>query len=264
MNIYLAGLHGRENMLKEFIQTCQTLLSKPPDKNNSIQSTLMVLESFYYMNKNTLELMPYYSDFLLDSGAFSFMTNSKTSKNINWDEYIDKYIAFINQYDIKHFFELDIDSIVGYDAVLDIRKRINRQTGKLCIPVWHKSRGIGEFKKMCSENPYVAIGGIVAGEFTKQEKEKFPLLIREAHRRGSKIHGLGFTNVNALPYCHFDSVDSTAWATGNRFGAIYKFTGTTMVRINKKDGQRLKDHRWAAVNNFSEWIKFQRYALTHL
>ncbi len=223
-----------------------------------------MLESFYYVNKDTIELLPYYSDFLLDSGAFSFITNSKASKQINWNEYVDKYIKFINTYDIKHFFELDIDSIIGYDAVLEIHKQINRQTGKLCIPVWHKNRGIEEFKKMCSENPYVAIGGIVSKEFTKKEREKFPLLIREAHRRGAKIHGLGFTNVSLLPYYHFDSVDSTAWVTGNRFGAIYKFTGTTIIRINKKEGQRLKDHRWAAINNFTEWVKFQNYALTHL
>lgn len=268
LNIYLAGCNGREYIIEEYLKTCvfswRALTHGGGNSLKKKELHPMILESFYYVNPETVKLIPYYEDFLLDSGAFSFMTNGKTTKNINWQEYIDKYIRFINEYDIKKFFELDIDNIVGYDEVLKIREYINKKTGKQCIPVWHKSRGIAEFKKMCSEYPYVAIGGIVSKEFSNREKEKFPLLIREAHVRGAKIHGLGFTNLKLLSRYHFDSVDSTAWVSGNRFGGVYKFIGNGLIKLKKGENQRLKDSRLVAIHNFTEWVKFQRWALTHL
>lgn len=222
-----------------------------------------ILESFYYADEVTEKLIPYFGEFLLDSGAFTFMTNKKKG-NINWKCYIDKYIDFINRNNVKLFFELDIDCIVGYDNVKKIRKYIEEKTGKQCIPVWHKSRGKEEFLKMCDEYKYVAIGGIVSKEITPQEYPFFNWFITEAHKRGCKIHGLGFTNLDGITKYKFDSVDSTAWTTGNRFGYIYKFNGKTMKKIEAPKGYRLKDSKQVALNNYIEWIKFQKYADKYL
>ena len=84
-------------------------------------------------------------DFLLDSGAFTFM--NQKSKKINFEQYIEQYIEFINKYDIKYFFELDVDVIFGHEKVKEIRKYIEQKTNKKTIPVWHKSRGIEEYIK---------------------------------------------------------------------------------------------------------------------
>lgn len=222
-----------------------------------------ILESFYYTDEDTERLLPYFGDFLLDSGAFTFMQGNHSGK-INWEEYIERYADFINRNRIEKFFELDIDSVVGYKKVLEYRKKLEQLTSKPCIPVWHKSRGIQDFKKTCDEYGYVAIGGIVSGEIKSDEYGKFPAVIKEAHKRGAKIHGLGFTALNWLKVCHFDSVDSTAWTTGNRFGFVYKFTGKTMIKIDAPKGKRLGDSRRVALNNYVEWLKFQKWAETHL
>lgn len=221
-----------------------------------------ILESFYYTDSDTERLLPFFGDFMLDSGAFTFMQGSKSS--VNWEEYIERYADFINRNSVKKFFELDIDSVVGYEKVLIYRKRLERLTGKQCIPVWHKSRGIKEYKKMCDEYAYAAIGGIVTKEIKPEHYKAFPSMIKEAHRRKCKIHGLGFTNLQWLPKCHFDSVDSTAWTTGNRFGFVYKFDGKTMKKIDVPKGKRLADSRKVALINYTEWIKFQKYAENHL
>lgn len=221
-----------------------------------------ILESFYYVDDWIIQLIPKLKKFLLDSGAFTFMTSHKG--NVDWADYLKRYAEFINKYDIELFFELDIDSIVGYDKVLEMRKWLEAETGKKPIPVWHKSRGKDEFLKMCDEYDYVAIGGIVSKEITRQEYKYFPWFINEAHKRGAKIHGLGFTNLEGIQKYHFDSVDSTSWTTGNRFGAIYRFNGRTMEKYGKGEGQRLADSRAVAINNFNEWVKFQKYAETHL
>ena len=220
-----------------------------------------ILESFYYADKDEIQkLMPYFGDFLLDSGAFTFMQNSKT--HVNWNDYLERYADFINEYNIEKFFELDIDSVVGYDNVLKLRDKLETLTGKRCIPVWHLSRGKEEFLRMCDEYPYVAIGGIVSKEIKQTQYKYFPYFISEAHKRGAKIHGLGFTNLEGMRTYHFDSVDSTAWTTGNRFGHVYKFDGKTITKQNKPDGTRMpkEKSRELAVNNFIEWCRFQQYA----
>ena len=42
---------------------------------------------------------------------------------------------------------MDVDNIIGYEKVLELRKILLEATDKI-IPVWHKNRGIDEFKKM--------------------------------------------------------------------------------------------------------------------
>lgn len=69
-----------------------------------------VLESFYYIKPWQIEEMPRWKMFLLDSGAFTFMHGIEaSSKPIDWDGYLSRYIAFINQHGIENFFELDVD-----------------------------------------------------------------------------------------------------------------------------------------------------------
>lgn len=221
-----------------------------------------ILESFYYADETTEKLLPYFGDFLLDSGAFTFMQSNKN--HTDWEQYIKRYADFINRNNIQKFFELDIDSVVGYEKVLEYRKTLENLTNKQCIPVWHKSRGINEYKKMCDEYNYVAIGGIVAKEIVPEQYGAFPSMINEAHKRKAKVHGLGFTSLQYLPKIHFDSVDSTAWTTGNRFGFIYQFNGKTMIKHDCPKGKRLADSRKVAEINYLEWIKFQRYAEKNL
>lgn len=225
------------------------------------KAPLSILESFYYADEVTEQVIPLIERFMLDSGAFTFMSSGK---HPSIDSYIERYIDFINQNDVHLFFEMDIDGLIGYEKVKQIRKRLERETGKQPIPVWHKRLGIDEFKRMADEYPYVAIGGIVSKEIKPNDYRHFPWFIKEAHKRKAKIHGLGFTNLEGIRKYHFDSVDSTAWTTGNRFGAVYSFNGKTMVKKGREENQRISDSRALAVHNFNEWVKFQQYAKDHL
>ena len=225
-----------------------------------------ILESFFYADSDTERLIPHYGDFLLDSGAFTFM-QGKGGK-VNWDEYVERYADFIKRNHVKKYFELDIDSVVGYDKVLAIRAKLEKLTGVQSIPVWHKSRGKEEYVRHCQEYPYVALGGLVdgakKGEYARVLWKYFPWFIKTAHDNGAKIHALGFTSLDGIRQYHFDSVDSTAWTTGNRFGFLYFFDGQTMQKKDAPKGHRISDSRAAALHNYTEWIKFQKYAETHL
>lgn len=260
MRLFLASPHTIQRFPKGTEILIQ-IIGGGDSGEDKILNKPYILESFYYCDDYTERLIPYFGDFLLDSGAFTFMQG--TSGAVDWDEYIERYAEFIRKNNISKFFELDIDSVVGYDNVKPMRRKLENLANRQSIPVWHKSRGIEEYKRLCDEYPYVALGGIVSGEFTKADYRLFPALIAEAHKRNAKVHGLGFTNLSLLPHYHFDSVDSTAWTTGNRFGFVYRFDGKTMQKIEPKRGQKLGNPRKVALNNFTEWIKYQRYAETH-
>lgn len=219
-----------------------------------------ILESFYSIKEWQIEYIRKCEMFLLDSGAFTFMSNKK---QIDWNSYVENYIKFINKYDIKNFFELDVDNILGYAKVKEIRKRIENETGKKVIPVWHRSRGKSEFIKMCEEYDYVAIGGIVSKEIVPAEYKYFPWFIKTAHAHGAKIHGLGFTSTPNLKSLKFDSVDSTTWLNGGRYGNICRLQNNTIVQDHYKNMKCVRQDE-LMLHNYNIWIKFQRYAERNL
>lgn len=237
--------------MKIFLAGCvfnEIIRHKPP----------FVLLTFYDLRKAKEErvraILNSCEMFLLDSGAFTFLNSGK---KVDFDEYLQEYINFINKYDIKYFFELDIDAIVGLEKVEQMRAKLELQTKKKCIPVWHKSRGVDYFVEMCKNYKYVSLGGIAAKEFKQKEHKTFTWFINTAHKYGAEIHGLGYTslkNLNEGLY-KFDSVDSTSWLGGGRFGQVYGFKDGKLQNIQSKtefrvNAAKLREH------NLIEWLKF--------
>ena len=135
-------------------------------------------------------------------------------------------------------------------------------TGKQCIPVWHKIRGLDEYKKMCDEYPYVAVGASGKNEdsaWVKTHPDLLRQLVRMAHSKNAKIHGLGYTNLKLLPTMHFDSVDSTTWTIGSRYGCLCKFDGKSIKKSRAPEGKRLIGDMKVTLINYVEWIKYQQY-----
>ena len=73
-------------------------------KYGELNKELFILQSFAYINEDK-EIIPWihkFKGFLLDSGAFTIFTQK--SNKMNFEEYLNKYIKFINDYDVKQFF----------------------------------------------------------------------------------------------------------------------------------------------------------------
>lgn len=225
---------------------------------------IYVLESYHYVIKQgwMFPLFKEFKGFLLDSGAFTFL-NALKGKAIDWEQYVVNYGNFVKEHDIKHFFELDIDPIVGLKEVERLRDLLEKTAERKCIPVWHKSRGLEYWKQMCKNYDYIAIGGIVTQEIKRSEFDVFSILLKIAKENNTKVHGLGFTNLKGMERYKFHSVDSTSWLSGNKFGAVYLFNGKTIQKQNKQAGQRVKTNE-AAIHNFTEWVKFSKYAEKNL
>lgn len=96
---------------------------------------------------------------MIDSGAHSFQKGVR----VDWKKYTEEYANFIKTFDrpnVIGYFEMDVDSIIGYEAVLSLRQILRTSSDKI-IPVWHKNRGISEFDDMCRQyaGKIIAISG---------------------------------------------------------------------------------------------------------
>lgn len=246
MKVFLAGTGLLKNYPEEF------------------KKSKYILESFYSIQEWQIPLIKTMDCFLLDSGAFTFMnSNKKTS----FDAYIDRYIDFINRNNIELFFELDVDSVIGYENVKKLTSRLEKETGKKSIPVWHLSRGIDNFYRMCDEYEYAAIGGFVTKEIQRKKYGAIPYLIQEAHKRKCKLHGLGFTSTSYYDKIRFDSVDSTTWNVGGKYGNICLFDSKIGMRQNYyayNNNKRCINQKELMTYNWNQWIQYQRFAEKHL
>lgn len=221
------------------------------------------LESFYYWKDWEAKFLPVWKGFLLDSGAFTFISSGKVDNRFN--SYVDRYIDFINQYDIKHFFEMDVDSVLGYDEVRRIRRHIENRTNRPCIPVWHVSRGVEDLKATCKDYQYISIGQNVNSKGVKVQMA--PALARRvidiAHENGAQIHGLGRTGMSDLKL-GFDSVDSTSYVSGRKFCNYPVFQDWKIATVKDASRKPSKSAQERLIIGLRSWLKMQQYAEKYL
>lgn len=182
------------------------------------QPMLYNLMSFYYI-KNKIQLAETIRDhsklIMIDSGAHSFQKGTK----VDWVEYTKKYAEFIKKFDRKNvvgYFEMDVDNVIGYDKVLELRKILESVSNKI-IPVWHKNRGLDEFKKMCKDYS----GRVIAITGFKNEDikdDQYIMFLKYAKKYNCRVHCLGMTRKNILDKVPFDYVDSSSWRQQGIFG----------------------------------------------
>lgn len=219
-----------------------------------------ILETFFNGEKMCKEALSNTTreNFILDSGAFSYMSGAECTESFI-EEYAERYIDFIKQNKITQYMEMDVDTIFGLPFVERIRKKMEQETGMQSIPVWHKSRGVDYWKRMCEEYKYIAVGGLVF-HVKKKEYELIHKMVNYAFKKGVKVHGLGFTKTKELPRWAFYSVDSASWTkAAGRGQQRHRFNGRHIEahRIDGK-GKKIYLSKLIAANGI-EWCKYQRY-----
>ena len=182
-----------------------------------------LLSYYYIQQKKSLALAEFIRDnskeVMIDSGAHSF----QKGKKVDWDKYTDEYAEFIKKFDrpnVIGYFEMDVDNVIGYRKVLELRKKLEAVSDKI-IPVWHKNRGIDEFKKMCHDysGKIVAITGFKNEDITD---EQYLMFLKYAKAYNCRVHCLGMTRKAILDKVPFDYVDSSSWKQHAVFGNVGK------------------------------------------
>ncbi len=251
-------LLAQAEKMKLCLSSVETRFGVLPD--SVLDKASCILESFFYIRPEMMDYCMSRPFFIMDSGAFTFRENVKRQVSYkDFVEYTIKFADFIKRYDIHFFFEMDVDNLIGLPKVEELRSLLEHRAGRQCIPVWHIERGREYFVDMCKAYPYVAIGGIAGGtrEQYANYQKYFPWFIQTAHQYKAKIHGLGFTPSNLHRYA-FDSVDSSSWLSGGRYGTLHRFDGRR-IRTIRPSGKRAKDYKQIDEHNFLEWCLYQRY-----
>lgn len=188
------------------------------DIDKIVKQYKWMLVSFYYTKQDVFEKILNKSELMIvDSGAHSF----QKGKKVNWEEYTRQYAEWIKKNDCEKvvgYFEMDVDNIIGYEKVLALRSILEEASNKI-IPVWHKNRGIQEFKKMCEQYS----GRVVAITGFKNEDikdEQYIMFLKYAKSHGCKVHCLGMTRKKILDNVPFDYADSSSWKQQAIFGRI--------------------------------------------
>lgn len=218
--------------------------------NENLEKYNYNLVSFYYIkNLEIANIIKQKSELVIvDSGAHSF----QFGKKVDWIEYTKKYAEFIKKYDEKKvvgYFEMDVDNIIGYDKVLELRKILESVSNKI-IPVWHPNRGIEEYKKMCKDyaGKVIAIGGF---RNTDIKDEQYMMFLKYAKKYNCKVHCLGMTRKKILDKVPFDYVDSSSWKQQSIYGMIEK---------KKVSREYSKKYRWKVMlENYKKGMKMQEH-----
>ena len=197
------------------------------------------LMSYYYIRDKNYDFAETMRDnselIMIDSGAHSF----QKGKQVDWVEYTRQYAKFIKEFDrpnVVGYFEMDVDNIIGYDKVLELRKILETASDKI-IPVWHKNRGIEEFKKMCQEyqNKVIAITGFKNEDI---QDHQYLMFLKYAKKYNCKVHCLGMTRKKILDKVPFDYVDSSSWLQQVVYGR--SLNGRKLPKIKSKEDRTLQ------------------------
>ena len=220
------------------------------------------LVSYYYISQSEVNYQNFKKalkvcDYLLvDSGAHSF----QSGKRVNWEEYTKKYAKFIRENDcdkILGWFEMDVDMVIGYEKVLSLRSILNQSTKKI-IPVWHKNRGIDEFKRMCHETK----GEIVAVTGFKNEDiqdDQYAPFLKYAWKCGKKLHCLGMTRQKVMDRVPFDYVDSSSWKLSATFGSLKSWSEREHKLKNVPNTKGKFTTKQLFYKNLMEYVKMVRH-----
>ena len=253
MKVFLSALENAQASGRSAKAIAQIMIEKGIKMNYNLMS--------YFYIKNKIDLAKFIRDntkeILIDSGAHSF----QKGKKVDWVEYTKKYMEFIKDFDkpnVVGYFEMDVDNIIGYDKVLELRQMLESISNKI-IPVWHKNRGIEEFKKMCQDysGKVIAITGFKNEDI---KDEQYLMFLKYAKKYNCKVHCLGMTRKKVLDKVPFDYVDSSSWVQQTVYGRIEgkgkvtkefsKLNRETVFIENYKNGLKLQEHyyqKWKKI-----------------
>lgn len=215
------------------------------------------------------ERLKHFDEVMIDSGAYTFQAKSGVYGKIQSssqvkpkevDEFVEHYGKWLreNKGYYNYFVEMDIDKVVGLKKVEEYRKFIEQCAGEKCMPIWHENRGLDYWLRMINEYKYVGIGGLAVGEIKNYER-KISYMLKLAHEKGCKVHGIGFTKFKFLKFLPYDTVDSSTWLGGGKTGQYHLYLDGGMRSLPLRDyGFKTKKVNYLVFNtmNAKSWKGF--------
>lgn len=148
---------------------------------------------------------------------FSFYDSAK------FDQYLDKFVAFVKQHQQHFEFYVTIDVIFNPEKTWEIFKRLEA-VGLKPLPILHYGEDLKWLKKFCDRYEYIGLGGlgqmVTRNSYLKFGDEVFGYLTDDKGRCTHKVHGFAMTAYGLLMRYPWHSVDSTTPFSFSRYGGI--------------------------------------------
>ena len=236
MKIFLSAIEGaREPKCDGGKFIADILISRGVRMKYSLMS-YFALDKDKWRYEKAFTIRDNSDEVMIDSGAHSFQKGTK----VDWDAYTERYADFIRVFDrpnVVGYFEMDVDKVLGLAKVNELRHRLERVTDKI-IPVWHKGRGIDNFKEMCQSHKgrVVAITGFRNEDI---KDDQYLMFLKYARKCGCRVHCLGMTRASVLKKVPFDYTDSSTWLQRALYGMTHNNDKLRVTRdfIRKHRGE---------------------------
>jgi len=231
------------------------ILTNFPKFNNSLEGlidskTLYSLVTFGWHYKRQYSHI--FKDFIVDSGAYSFMGGSSNTPPVEEIyAYTQKYAMRMKEDDIDHFVEMDIERVYGFQVYRDCLHMLQDITGREPLRVWHPHRGWDYIDALSRKFDWVCLGGINFGTVTPDIMDR---MLRIAHSNGCRVHALGVADLEVIKTYPFDSTDTSSWVQPILRQRAAYFTGRQCELFEKRvDDKSLFRH------NLLEYAKLAAY-----
>ncbi len=177
------------------------------------------------------------SEWIMDSGLFSFMFGSRKGELRGFDDYAryaERYLATMDTWGWKHaIVECDVQRVLGVQECFRLRNEFFRPSGREVIYVWHLPEGEDGLAELAARERRIALSvpeirAVVGHNQLKVRAALTRLLsiVRKNACAGSRVHLLGNTEGGLLGL-PADSCDSTSWLAGGSWGQGHVFDIST-------------------------------------
>lgn len=175
------------------------------------------------------------SEWIMDSGLFSFMFGAQKGMLKTFDDYKSyalTYLAAVNAWGWKHaIVECDVQRVLGVPETERLRDEVFRPSGHEVVYVWHIPEGEDGLARLAQREKRIALSvpelrQVLGTGPTGGLKVRAALihLLGVIRKSGAspRVHLLGNTE-RSLVGLPADSCDSTSWNSGGRYGWGYSY-----------------------------------------
>ena len=188
-----------------------------------------MLVSYFYLHTWKNPEKSKHEDWILDSGAFSAVTQNT---KIDLVAYTETCLA-LQKSDKKLTGIFSLDVIGDAKATL-INTELMWEQGINAIPTFHFGSSWKHLFELAKKYPRIALGGLVNKKVSRTAKHEW---IHQCFQKvfPIRIHGLGVGSKKTLLSFPWHSVDCSSWVAGDKYGMWRSFapkSGSARIRAS--------------------------------
>jgi hypothetical protein len=232
MKLFLAGCDGIEFM----IIAAASFEWRPKNER------LCVLSSYYAMHPSMnpsqhamfeLSRELGYIDMIVDSGIFSMAFGAgrhQTYTEESLKAYTRSYLEAMHRVGFTGVVvEMDVHKVLGLASLAEMRKIMaDMWPLERTIYAWHLEEGIDGLRAMVDRYPYISlsipelrmIASKTGQDVIAMVRNLLTTIRKEPKGATVLVHLLGCTSANIMASPDYDTVDSTSWLAGRRWGLV--------------------------------------------